>query len=84
MKDKIAQFIIEHLANETLATIDGNEDLLGNGIIDSLGMMQLINYIENEAGIQIPPQDMVLENFMTIENMMAYITSSKEHKTRPQ
>lgn len=77
MKDKIEQYIIEHLASEDLEGIGAKEDLLGNGIIDSLGIMQLINFIEDEAGIKIPQEDMTLENFMTIEDMVAYITNSQ-------
>ncbi|PKA96769.1 acyl carrier protein [Flavobacteriaceae bacterium MAR_2009_75] len=74
MKDKIESFIINNLASEPLDKIYDDEDLLGSGILDSLGMMNLINFIENEADIKIPSEDMTIENFMTIKSIMHYLS----------
>lgn len=75
MKDKIIQYIKSDISNENLEEIDVQEDLLGSGIIDSMGMMKLIAFIEKEAKIKIPAEAMTIENFMTLENMMGYISS---------
>lgn len=74
MKDKIESYIINNLASEPLDKIYDDEDLLGSGIVDSMGMMNLINFIENEADIKIPSEDMTIENFMTIKNIMQYLS----------
>ena len=50
-----------------------HEDLLGSGILDSLGMMRLIFFIEEEFSIKVPPEDMTIENFLTVENIGNYL-----------
>ncbi len=74
MKDKVITYIKNEIAIESLEDIEMDEDLLGNGILDSMGMMSLIDFIENESNISIPQEDMTVENFMTIERIMAYLS----------
>lgn len=75
MKQKLITYIKEELAIEPVTEIDDNEDLLGTGIVDSVGMMRLIEFIEKESNIAIPQEDIIVENFMTIERMVAYLDS---------
>lgn len=74
MKEKIIAYINKEIANESLDDIDFQDDLLGNGIVDSMGMMKLLSFIETEGNFNIPPEDMTVENFMTLENIMKYIS----------
>lgn len=53
------------------------DDLLGSGLIDSLGMIQLLGFIEEEFDLKIPPQDMTIENFMTVEAIGHYLERLK-------
>ena len=54
------------------------DDLLNEGLVDSLGVMRLIGFIEETHGIKVPPQDMVIENFVSVQAMAQYITSKKD------
>jgi len=74
MKEKIIAFIKNDITNESLEDIELQDDLLGTGVIDSMGMMKLLAFIEKEASFKIPPEDMTVENFMTLENILGYIT----------
>lgn len=78
MKKIIRDYILkELLSNESDLKLSTNEDILSNGMIDSMGVMQLIAFIENSFEIQIPPEDMVIENFITIDAIENYIKISK-------
>ncbi len=59
--------------------LDVHDDLLGNGLLDSLGMMRLIQFIETEFNITIPPEDMTIENFMTVLYICNYIENQETH-----
>ncbi len=59
--------------------LDVHDDLLGNGLLDSLGMMRLIQFIETEFNITIPPEDMTIENFMTVFYICNYIENQETH-----
>ncbi len=78
MEEKIIKHISEQLSNEDLQEgLDRDEDLLGTGILDSMGMMKLILFIEEESGVTIPPEDMIIENFMTVERITNYLGIKK-------
>jgi acyl carrier protein len=74
MKPKIITYIIEEISNEPVEDIDVKEDLLGSGIVDSLGMMKLVLFLEKEFQIKIRPEDMTVENFKTVQNISEYLT----------
>lgn len=75
MNETLLKYIQEQLLNNELdEALDATDDLLGDGILDSLGMMKLILFIENEFGTKIPPQDMVIENFMTVSHISEYLS----------
>jgi acyl carrier protein len=70
--------IINYIKNQLIVgtediEIDAEDDLLGSGLVDSLGMMKLISFIEKEFELKIPAQDMVIENFMTVACISDYL-----------
>lgn len=76
MEQTIIKHIEEELASEEIdGGLEATDDLLGGGILDSLGMMKLITFIEETFNIEVAPEDMVIENFMTVENVCEYISS---------
>lgn len=78
MNDTIIQFIIQELhAGTTDVEIFPEDDLLGSGLVDSMGMMRIIQFLEETYDFKIPPQDMTIEYFMTVEAMTNYIKSRK-------
>jgi acyl carrier protein len=69
--------LIEFIKNEVMrnknAKLDENEDLLSAGILDSLAILQLVAFIEDQFGIKIPDEDVVFENFQSINALTAYL-----------
>lgn len=79
MNNIIIQYISEQLVNGQLEeTLESHDDLLGTGILDSLGMMKLIMYVENEFNIKVAPEDMIIDNFMTVEHIGDYIERTQD------
>jgi acyl carrier protein len=54
------------LGKKTLAP---DEDLLELGIIDSLGLMKLISFMEESFAIKIMDEDVIPENFQSLNCM---------------
>lgn len=77
--DKILiDYITDELTHEELDDVlEVDDDLLGGGILDSLGMMKLILFIEKNFDIKVPPQDMIIENFMTVGHITTYLEEKK-------
>lgn len=74
MREAIHTFIqTELLMGQTVALMDGDELLL-SGLVDSLGAVRLIAHIEEHLGVRIPPEDVVIENFQSVDAIVAYLT----------
>lgn len=68
----------ELLGSEIDDDFDADTDLLGSGILDSLGMVQLIAFVENEFKIKVEPEEMVIENFMNINSVCTYVAEKNK------
>ncbi|MDJ0991447.1 MAG: acyl carrier protein [Desulfobacterales bacterium] len=53
------------------------DNLLADGMVDSLGMLRLVTYIENLLDIKIPHSDLVIDNFRNIEVISQYLLQRK-------
>lgn len=50
-----------------------DEDLLLSGLLDSLAVMSLVAEVERVSGQPVPPADVTIENFATLEAIGAYL-----------
>lgn len=74
MNDTIRRYIADQLLNVKDASVIGDDDdLLGTGLVDSVGMMSLVLFIEEEFGVSVPPEDVVIENFLCVRTIGAYV-----------
>jgi len=70
---KIREFIIE---NFLFGNDDGLQDetsFLEEGIIDSTGVLELVNFLEEEFEITIEDEELVPENLDSINNVTTYL-----------
>ena len=57
--------------------IADDDDLLLTGLVDSLGVMSLVEFMEAEFAFKIPFDDVIIENFSTLEAMSFYVTARR-------
>jgi len=72
----LRQALKDYISTELLddaGQIDDDENLLADGMVDSLGMLRLVGFIEETYGIKVPPEDFVIENFRSIVVLDAYL-----------
>lgn len=58
----------------TNLTVD--TDLLGSGIVDSLGVLQIVAFVDERLGRQIPDEDVTYENFHSVRVLSDYLARS--------
>ncbi len=73
-RTRLTDLIVDEIAIAD-EPIDGDTDLLLSGLVDSLGVVIVADWIQQELGIVIDPVDVVLENFQTVDAMVAYVQS---------
>ncbi|MEM6963215.1 MAG: acyl carrier protein [Bacteroidota bacterium] len=78
MNEAIINFITQELHGGTKdLDIMPDDDLLGSGLVESMGMMRLIQFIEEAYDFRVAPQDMIIENFMTVAAISNYVKKVK-------
>jgi acyl carrier protein len=73
VKSKIRAFVVE---NYLFGDDDGLEEstsFLDTGIVDSTGILELINFISEEFRIFVEDEELVPENLDSINNVTAFI-----------
>ena len=73
LKDLEKAVITEVAADIGKQTLEPDEDLLEQGIIDSLGLMKLIEYIEKAYSIKVNDEEIVPENFQNLNVMTRFV-----------
>jgi len=53
--------------------LSGTDSLLEAGVIDSVGVLELIEHLEASYDIQIPDEDVVPENLDSIDAIARYV-----------
>ena len=71
-KDKIRKFISEELLFDDSRRIEDDQPLVGE-VLDSLALMQLVEYLEDEFHIEVADEDVTPENFQTLNDLDRYI-----------
>jgi acyl carrier protein len=74
ISEQLVHMIATDVAAHDAEVVAADTDLLLTGLVDSLGVVRIVAWIEDELNIVIDPTDVTLENFQTIDRMVAYIS----------
>lgn len=70
----IQQFILTEIgADASRQSLDPNADLIEQRIIDSLAILKLVAFLESSFGIKVEDEDIVPENFQTLNSLAAFV-----------
>ncbi|MBN1140293.1 MAG: acyl carrier protein [Deltaproteobacteria bacterium] len=72
--EAIREFVIARIAKrKEHREIGIQDDLITSGIVDSLGIMHLVGFLENRFGIRIRDEDFMPENFSSVEAIASFV-----------
>ena len=80
LKADLVRYIQENLAPDT--AIDDTTALIDKGILDSMGLMQVIMFIEEKTGIRIPDDEVLPDNFQTIGSIESLVDRLGKSRSR--
>jgi acyl carrier protein len=58
--------------------VDPEQPLISSGLVDSLALLQLILFVEEEFGVVIRDGDVIVDNFETIRRIGALIAERRQ------
>ena len=73
----IRTFIVGHFPAAGRRNLRDDDALLESGIVDSLGVLDVVSFIESEFGVKVDDDDLSPENFQNIACMTAYIQKKR-------
>ena len=74
IKEEVRKFIIDnYLLGAKNARIADDDSFLAQGIIDSIGVIELTNHIQRKYGIKVKVPEIIPENFDTLNDVERYI-----------
>ena len=68
-----------HFGDAEEMICDDEMSFMDNAILDSLGFVQLILYLENNFNIRLERKDLSRTNFDGMNKIISYITSHKDY-----
>ena len=63
-------------------SLDADESLFERGLIDSLGITILITHLEKKFAISVPQQDLLPDNFDSVNAITDYVNSKLRDHSR--
>jgi len=75
MRHIIIQEIKTSIVHDEQLELAPEDDILTTGILDSLGVMKLVSFLQDEFAITIAPGELVIENFVNVNAMEKFIQS---------
>jgi acyl carrier protein len=73
IKEKVRAFVLEYAADRGVTSVRDDEPILTNNIIDSLGSLRMIDFLETAFPLTIEDTDMLPENFQTLNDCEIFI-----------
>ena len=75
-QQRIFEYIRTKLNPSSQLQFDPTQNLMGDGILDSLAMMDLIVWLEQTFKITVDTEDLVPDNFATLNAIAGYVAKA--------
>lgn len=79
IKTSIKNFILnEYLPGEDPAALTDTTALMTTGILDSIAVLKVVTFLENEFAITVEPHEAVVDNLNTISDITRLVMAKKK------
>lgn len=72
-RERIMELIQDKFVRGRELTLDPSDSFIDTGLIDSLGMMELIGLLEGQFKIHVEDEELTPENLDSVEAIDAYL-----------
>ena len=79
---RVRKFVNEEILRGEETVIQRDDDPLLEGAIDSVGLMHLVAFIEEEFDIEVDDAEIVPDNFSTVSDVEGLVRRRLEEKAR--
>lgn len=77
ISDRVRQVVFEKFPLAKKRGVKDSDELLESGIVDSLGILDLVAVLESEFGLTVSDEDLLPENFRSIERIAEFASQKR-------
>jgi acyl carrier protein len=77
-RESLRQFILNnYLFTDDQSALADDASFLDNGILDSMGILELIDFLDETFGVKVAGDELVPENLDTINSVLKFLATKK-------
>ena len=73
-------FLIDKISEIAFSKVEIDDSLWESGVLDSITVVEFATEIEDEFNINIPFDEIVVDNFETLSRLITYIKKKQQEK----
>lgn len=80
LEDKMIAWVQNYVQNYgiEMVQVNADSDLIMDGVVDSIGFVEFMKYVEEETGVKIDITDALLDDITTINRLCQHLSGLKE------
>jgi acyl carrier protein len=81
VEDRIESFLrIQYSISPSDPSFGWNVDIFENGYVDSVGVIELVNFLGLEFDVEVPDGDLLSDEFSTVEGIARIVRRLRDEK----
>lgn len=77
MESLISSYITRELVSKPGLVLKNDTLLLESDILNSLSLIKVVLFVEQQFGVVVPPEELLPKNFKTIDTICTYLRSKQ-------
>jgi acyl carrier protein len=74
VEQEIRGFLSDNFPLAGAGRLDADESLIDSGFIDSLGVLELVEFVESHFRISVPDDELLPEHFDSVTGITRYVS----------
>jgi acyl carrier protein len=81
--DVIRKFLMQKFPQAKKRNITNQDNLLESGIIDSLGVLEIVTFLQEEFSLAVEDDELTPENFQNIHSIAQFVEQRRRLQPQP-
>jgi acyl carrier protein len=74
IEHELRTFLLDNFPLYGSATIEREASLVESGVIDSLGVLEVVEFVESRFGVRVSEDELLPENLDSVANVTGYVS----------
>ena len=80
IREQLRTFVYQNFLLGQDFVLGDSDSFLQNGVIDSMGVLELVAFLQETYGITVEDEELIPDNLDTFENVAAYVSQKLDSK----